>query len=63
MQRETGGRSLYQFIFAGLGFELRVYTLRHSTSLFFFFFYEGGFFFEIGSHELFAPAGFEQRSS
>jgi hypothetical protein len=41
-----------------LGFELRVYTLSHSTSLFFVM-----GFFEIGSCELFALAGFELRSS
>jgi hypothetical protein len=35
-----------------LGFELRSYTLSHSTS----FFVRG--IFEIGSHELFALAGF-----
>jgi hypothetical protein len=37
-----------------LGFELRAYTLSHSTSP---FFVKG--FFEIGSPELFVQAGFE----
>jgi hypothetical protein len=37
-----------------LGFELRVYTLSHSTSLF-----SDGFLFEIGSQELFARIDFE----
>jgi hypothetical protein len=38
------------FVFAVLGFELRAYTLRHSTSL---FVYVMGFF-KVGSCELFA---------
>jgi hypothetical protein len=41
-----------------LGLELRAYTLSHSTNLFF-----GMGFFEIGSHKLFAQAGFKPRSS
>jgi hypothetical protein len=41
-----------------VGLELRVYTLSHSTSSFFV-----KCFFEIGSHELFAQAGFEPRTS
>jgi hypothetical protein len=41
-----------------LGFEVRAYTLSHSTSPFFVM-----EFFEIGSHELFALAGFKPRSS
>jgi hypothetical protein len=45
---------LWFFFLVTLGFELRVFTLSHSTSL---IFCEG--FFEIGSHELFASAGFE----
>jgi hypothetical protein len=45
--------------FVVLGFQLRTYTLRHSTSPFFVM----GFFFEIGSQELFAWAGFEPQSS
>jgi hypothetical protein len=44
-----------------LGFELRAYTLSHSTSPFFFFFVKD--FFEIGSRELLAWAGFEPQSS
>jgi hypothetical protein len=40
--------------FAVLGLELKVYTLSRSTSP---FFVKG--FFEIGSHELFAWAGFK----
>jgi hypothetical protein len=40
--------SLLFFIFAVLVFELRAYTLSHST-----------LFFKIGSHQLFAQAGFE----
>jgi hypothetical protein len=42
------------FFFAVLRLELRVYTLSHSTS-----FYFVKCFFKIGSHELFAQAGFE----
>jgi hypothetical protein len=41
------------FFFAVLGFELRAYTLRHSTSSFY------NEIFEIGSCELFTQAGFE----
>jgi hypothetical protein len=43
---------LFYFIdlFAVLGFELRAYTLNHSTSV---------GFFEIGFPELFTQAGFE----
>jgi hypothetical protein len=37
-----------------LGFELRAYTLSHSTSSLFVM-----GFFEIGSHKLFAQAGIE----
>jgi hypothetical protein len=48
---------LFICFFVVLGFELRAYTLSHSTSLFcdvcFFF-----FFFEVGSCELFAQADF-----
>jgi hypothetical protein len=44
--------------FSVLGFELRVYTLSHSTSHFFVV-----HFFKIGSFELFAQAGFEPLSS
>jgi hypothetical protein len=46
------------FFFAMLGFELRAYTLSHSTSSIFVI-----GFFEIGSHELFAQAGLEPQSS
>jgi hypothetical protein len=49
------------FFFAVLVFELRAYTLNHSTSPscdFFFFFFP-----EIGSRKLFAWAGFEPQSS
>jgi hypothetical protein len=42
------------FLFAVLGFELRAYTLSYSTSPFFVM-----GFFEIGSQELLAWAGFE----
>jgi hypothetical protein len=45
--------------FAVLGFELRAYTLSHSTSP--PFFCDG--FFEIGSCKPFAWAGFAPRSS
>jgi hypothetical protein len=45
-------------LFAVLGFELRAFTLSHSTSPIFVM-----DFFEIGSRELFARAGFEPRSS
>jgi hypothetical protein len=48
----------FYFFFAVLGLELRAYTLSHSTTLFFC-----DRFFEIGSCELFARAGFEPRSS
>jgi hypothetical protein len=41
-----------------LGFRLRTYTSSHSPVLFC-----EGFFFKIGSHKLFAGAGFEPRSS
>jgi hypothetical protein len=50
----------YIFIYlfsAVLGFELRAFTLSHSTSP---VFVKG--FLEIGSHNLFARAGFELRS-
>jgi hypothetical protein len=46
------------FFFEILGFELRAFTLSHSTSP---FFVKG--FFEIGSHGVFAQAGFEWQSS
>jgi hypothetical protein len=36
------------FVFCGMGFELKVYTLSHSTSPFLWWV----FFFEIGSHKL-----------
>jgi hypothetical protein len=52
---------VYVFVclfFVVLGFELRAYTLNHSTTPFFIM-----GFFEIGSHELFARTGFEPRSS
>jgi hypothetical protein len=42
------------YFFVVLGFELRAYTLSHSTSLFFVM-----GFFEIGFHKLFAPSDFE----
>jgi hypothetical protein len=41
-----------------MGFELRTYTLSHSTS---HFFVMG--FFKIGSHELLSQAGFKPRFS
>jgi hypothetical protein len=41
-----------------LGFELRAYTLSHSTSPFLVM-----GFFEIGFHGVFVQAGFEPRSS
>jgi hypothetical protein len=44
----------FSFFFAVVEFELRAYTLRHSTSPLFC-----DLFFETGSHELFAQAGFE----
>jgi hypothetical protein len=44
------------FFFLVLGLELWVYTLSHSTSPLFVIFF---FFFEIGSLELFAGAGFK----
>jgi hypothetical protein len=44
--------------FVVLGFELRVYTLRHSTSAFLCW-----VFFEIEPRELFAWAGLKPRSS
>jgi hypothetical protein len=45
---------LHVFLFSVLGFELRTYTLSHSTSSFFVM-----GFFEIESCELFAWAGLE----
>jgi hypothetical protein len=45
---------LLLLFFVVLGFELRAYTLSHSTSL---IFVVG--IFEIGSHKLFAQDGFE----
>jgi hypothetical protein len=55
---DDGRSSSYPFFFfAVLGFELRAYTLSHSTSRF------CDEFFEIGAHELFPRAGFELRSS
>jgi hypothetical protein len=45
--------------FAVLGFELRAYTLNHSTSPFFCDF----FFLKIGPCELFAQVGFELSAS
>jgi hypothetical protein len=50
--------SLFFYIFAVLGLELRAYTLSHFTS---HFFVMG--FFEIGCAKLFAHVGFEPRSS
>jgi hypothetical protein len=44
----------FPFYFTVLGFELRAYTLSHSTSLFFVM-----GFLETGSQELFARAGFK----
>jgi hypothetical protein len=46
------------FFFAALGLELRAFTLSHSTSPFFVM-----GILEIGSHKLFAQAGFELQSS
>jgi hypothetical protein len=51
--------NLSSFFFTVLEFELKAYTLSHSTSLFFC----EGFFLELGSHQLFAQAGFEPWSS
>jgi hypothetical protein len=51
--------SFFLSFLAVLGLELRAYTLSHSTSAFFFVMD----FFEIGSQELFARAGFEPLSS
>jgi hypothetical protein len=48
---------IYLFI-AVLGFELRAYTLSHSTSPFLWW-----VFFEIGSWEQFVLAGLNPRSS
>jgi hypothetical protein len=46
--------NLFLFFFAMLGFELRAYILSYSTCPIFVM-----GIFEIGSHELFAWAGFE----
>jgi hypothetical protein len=46
MSSVSGFLFYFIFFFAVLGFELRVFTLSHSTISF--------FVFEIGSHELFA---------
>jgi hypothetical protein len=43
---------LFFFLFCGMGFELRGFTLSHSTSPIFVM-----TFFEIGSHELFTWSG------
>jgi hypothetical protein len=53
-------RACYQrrYFFSVLGFELRAYTVSHFTSP---FLVKG--FSEIRSHKLFAPAGFEPRST
>jgi hypothetical protein len=48
----------YYYYFVVLGFELRAFTLNHSTSPIFVM-----GFFEIRSHEPFAWAGFEPPSS
>jgi hypothetical protein len=48
----------FSFFPGNTGFELKAYILGHSTSPFFVM-----AIFEIGSHELFAQAGFEPRSS
>jgi hypothetical protein len=48
------------FFFAVLGFQFRGYTLSHSTTPALFC---DEIFFKIGSHELFAWAGFEPQSS
>jgi hypothetical protein len=48
----------FVLFFALLGFELWAYTLSHFTSPFC-----DGIFFKIGTHELFAWAGFEPQSS
>jgi hypothetical protein len=48
---------VFLFIFAVLGLELRAFTLSHSPALFVIG------IFKIGSHELFAKAGFKPRSS
>jgi hypothetical protein len=48
--------------FVVLGFELRAFTLSHSTSPIFFFFFVMGIF-EIGSHELVAWDDFKSQSS
>jgi hypothetical protein len=45
--------TLFVWVCVVLGFELRIYTFSHSTNHFV------ASFFEIGSHELFARAGFE----
>jgi hypothetical protein len=46
------------FFLAVLGFELRAYTLSHSTSPMFVM-----GFLKTGSRKIFAQTGFEQRSS
>jgi drug/metabolite transporter (DMT)-like permease len=46
----------YLFVLAILGLELKDYTLSQSSNPFFSDFF---FFFEIGSHKLFAWAGFK----
>jgi hypothetical protein len=49
---------VFYFFFAALGFELKASTLSHSTSPLFVM-----GFFEIGSHELLAQAGFKPQAS
>jgi hypothetical protein len=58
MIRIGKGAILFNLLFMVLGFELRAYTLRHSTSPFFVM-----DIFKIESCGLFAQAGFETRSS
>jgi hypothetical protein len=53
-----GRRGVFVCFFEVLGFELRAYTLSHSTNP---FFVKG--VFEIASRKLFAWAGFELQSS
>jgi hypothetical protein len=54
LELESVGFLIFNFFFELLGFELRAYTLSHSTSPFFVL-----GFIKIGSRELLTQAGFK----
>jgi hypothetical protein len=53
-QEPFGEHIFFLIFFLVLGFELKAYTLSHSTSPFFVM-----VFFELGSHKLFVWVGFD----